>query len=138
MTEVAQTVIDSDYRPLRFSMPARDDSDDETLSSLSRLSQSSQSRDSRMSYATNEYDANSEVESMDYIVPTQQASQFPEEEALVLHDSLWGYLEPLNRQLPRIEFRRSQKRYRIGRTDLKEVGNDYVLVDPRISECLTK
>lgn len=137
-TEVAHTLVDSDYIPLQFSMPSRDDSDDETLSSLSRLTRSSQSQDSRMSCATSEYDANSEIESMDYIVPTQQVSQFLEEEALVLRDTLWGYLEPLNRQLPRIEFRRSQKRYRIGRTDLKEVDNDYVLADPRISECLAK
>ena len=55
---------------------------------------------------------------------------------MALRDILWGCLEPLNRQLPRIGFRRSQKLYRIGRTDNEEVCNDYMLTDPRISELL--
>ena len=89
-----------------------------------------------LDHGTTERDTNSEVESMNYTTPTQQATQFIDEETVALRDILWGYLEPLNRQLPRIEFRRSQKFYRIGRTDHEEVCNDYVLTDPRISEFL--
>ena len=127
-----------------MSSSSRDSSDEEesSLRPLSEPSESqssaSQSQGSHMSlvHSTSGYDTNSEVESMEYTTPTQQATQLIDEETVALHDLLWGYLEPLNRQLPRIEFRRSQKLYRIGRTDHKEVCNDYVLTDPRISRFL--
>lgn len=47
---------------------------------------------------------------------------------------LWGYLQPVNPQRPRIDFYRSQRVYRVGRSALASFQNDCVLDDPRISE----
>ena len=66
---------------------------------------------------------------------TQQVDQPAlDNDSIEAHDDLWGYLDPLNKHMPRLEFYRTQQRYQIGRSDQPQFMNDYVLSDLRISE----
>jgi hypothetical protein len=66
--------------------------------------------------------------------PTQEVQHVSGSDVPEPIGELWGYLDPLNKQLPRLLFSRNQLCYYIGRSDHPASGNDYILRDPRISE----
>lgn len=82
-----------------------------------------------------------EYDEFEFSAPTQPVQPVPQPsdaalEAAAAH--LWGFLEPLDPERERMEFSRAKRAYVIGRGDRRAFGNDYVLDDPRISECLCR
>lgn len=68
----------------------------------------------------------------DELPPTQIATQpVEDDETIAQRSTIWGYLEPFNKELPRLELSKSKTKYRLGRAPLP--WNDIVLTDPRAS-----
>ena|ERR1700722_1139938 len=72
-----------------------------------------------------------DVESQTQTQSTQQASQLPVPPS---DAHLWGYLQPCNTQLPRIDFWKMKPCYTIGRNNDSAI-NDVIFLGPKVSEC---